>query len=89
MGINEVNEAARLIQEAADPEVEIIFGANVEEQMGDAVKVTVIATGFGHEQEDKVVFADKQKSVPKDDDVKTKEKDPFDFLIKRCYGLVQ
>jgi cell division protein FtsZ len=81
MGIHEVNEAARLIQEAADPEVEIIFGANVEEQMGDAVKVTVIATGFGHEQEDKVVFADKQKSVPKDDDVKTKEKDPFDFEL--------
>lgn len=84
MGIHEVNEAARLIQEAADPEVEIIFGANVEEQMGDSVKVTVIATGFGNEQEDKVVFAhDKQKSVPKDDsnNVKTKEKDPFDFEL--------
>lgn len=83
MGIHEVNEAARLIQEAADPEVEIIFGANVEEQMGDSVKVTVIATGFGHDLEDKVVFNEKQKSAPKDEsnNVKAKDKDPFDFEL--------
>ena len=82
MGIHEVNEAARLIQEAADPEAEIIFGANVEEEMGDAIKVTVIATGFGHDQEEKVVFAnEKQKDKENSNNTKDKEKDPFDFEL--------
>ncbi len=80
MGIHEVNEAARLIQEAADPEAEIIFGANVEEDMGDAIKVTVIATGFGHDQEDKVVFSN-EKQKENSNNAKEKEKDPFDFEL--------
>lgn len=80
MGIHEVNEAARLIQEAADPEAEIIFGANVEEEMGDAIKVTVIATGFGHDQEDKVVFSN-EKQKENSNNTKEKEKDPFDFEL--------
>lgn len=43
----EVNEASTLITEAAHPDAEIIFGAVIDEQMGDNVSVTVIATGFG------------------------------------------
>ncbi|MBI1909753.1 MAG: cell division protein FtsZ [Deltaproteobacteria bacterium] len=42
----EVNEAAKLIQEEADPEANIIFGSVIHEGMGDDVLVTVIATGF-------------------------------------------
>jgi len=42
----EVNAAAQLIQEAADPEANIIFGAVIDAAMGDALQVTVIATGF-------------------------------------------
>lgn len=42
----EVNEASMLIKEAAHEDSEIIFGAVVDENMGDAVSVTVIATGF-------------------------------------------
>ncbi len=80
MGIHEVNEAARLIQEAADPEAEIIFGANVEEEMGDSIKVTVIATGFGNDQEDRVVFSN-EKTKDNPNIVKEKEKDPFDFEL--------
>lgn len=80
MGIHEVNEAARLIQEAADPEAEIIFGANVEEEMGDSIKVTVIATGFGNDQEDRVVFSN-EKTKDNPNTAKEKEKDPFDFEL--------
>lgn len=80
MGIHEVNEAARLIQEAADPEAEIIFGANVEEEMGDSIKVTVIATGFGNDQEDRVVFSN-EKTKDNPNTTKEKEKDPFDFEL--------
>lgn len=43
----EVNEASTLITEAAHPDAEIIFGAVIDEAMGDNVSVTVIATGFG------------------------------------------
>ncbi|GBD45987.1 Cell division protein FtsZ [bacterium HR41] len=46
LGLFEVNEAAEIIQQAADRESNIIFGAVVDEEAGDAVRVTVIATGF-------------------------------------------
>ncbi|MEA4891329.1 MAG: cell division protein FtsZ [Peptococcaceae bacterium] len=43
----EVNEAANLITEAADPEAEIIFGQAIDESLGEDIRITVIATGFG------------------------------------------
>ncbi len=46
ISIIEINEAANLIMEAADPDANIIFGAGVDETMGDRVRITVIATGF-------------------------------------------
>lgn len=42
----EVNEAAAIIKESAHPEVNLIFGAQVDESMGDECRITVIATGF-------------------------------------------
>ncbi|MFA5994894.1 MAG: cell division protein FtsZ [Patescibacteria group bacterium] len=48
LGMYEVNEAARVITESADPNAKIIFGANIDEAMGDEIKITVVATGFGH-----------------------------------------
>ncbi len=42
----EVDQAANLIQEAVDPSANIIFGATVDEEMKDEVKITVLATGF-------------------------------------------
>ncbi len=47
----EVNEASTLITEAAHPDAEIIFGAVIDDTMGDKVSVTVIATGFGNQAE--------------------------------------
>jgi cell division protein FtsZ len=44
--LSEVNEASTLIQSAAHDEANIIFGAVLDESMGDEVKITVIATGF-------------------------------------------
>lgn len=46
----EVDEASTLIKEAAHDEAEIIFGAVIDEAMGDEVRVTVIATGFGKDE---------------------------------------
>ncbi len=51
LSLYEVNEASTLITEAAHEDAEIIFGAVIDETMGDEVRVTVIATGFGRENE--------------------------------------
>jgi cell division protein FtsZ len=50
LSLHEVNEASTLITEAAHEEAEIIFGAVIDETLGDEVRVTVIATGFGVDQ---------------------------------------
>ena len=46
LGIHEANEAARVIQEVADPEANIILGAVIDESFNEELQVTVIATGF-------------------------------------------
>ena len=46
LGLFEVNEAAEIIQSAADQSSNIIFGAVIDEGLGDEVRVVVIATGF-------------------------------------------
>ena len=46
LGLFEVNDAAEIVASAADQNANIIFGAVVDEQLGDHIRVTVIATGF-------------------------------------------
>jgi len=46
LGLFEVNEAAETIAAAADPDANIIFGAVIDENCGDEIRITVIATGF-------------------------------------------
>lgn len=46
LGLQEINEAARLVQEAAHTEANIIFGTVIDDALGDEVRVTVIAAGF-------------------------------------------
>ena len=50
LSLFEVNEASTLITEAAHEDAEIIFGAVIDESLTDEVHVTVIATGFAHEE---------------------------------------
>lgn len=46
MGMTEVSDASQIIANAADPEANIIFGATIDENMGNRIKISVIATGF-------------------------------------------
>jgi cell division protein FtsZ len=48
LGLFEVNDAAEIIQNSADANANIIFGAVIDESMTDDVRVTVIGTGFDH-----------------------------------------
>src|SRR6476619_4680173 len=50
VGLFEVNEAAEVVTAAADANAMVIFGAVIDASMGDEVRVTVIATGFGQRQ---------------------------------------
>jgi cell division protein FtsZ len=54
LGLFEVDEAAEIVQAAADPDANIIFGAVIDEQRGEEVTVTVIGTGFAPPNEHRV-----------------------------------
>ena len=71
LSMNEVNEAAKVVTESADPNAVIIFGAILDPTMKDEIKVTAIATGFDMVNPDKSVIA-------KRDFLKKDEKEEFD-----------
>lgn len=59
MTLHEISEASTLIQEAAHEDANIIFGAVIDETIGDQLRVTVIATGFDHAR---VTYPDQAQS---------------------------
>src|SRR5262249_57442326 len=50
LGLFEINEAAQLVSNSAAPDANIIFGAVIDDALGDEVRVTVIAAGFDESQ---------------------------------------
>ncbi|KXS50271.1 MAG: cell division protein FtsZ [Halanaerobium sp. T82-1] len=67
LGIHEANEAARVIQEVADPDANIILGAVIDENLEDEVKVTVIATGFDVAPKREVKKKDTENEMPEEE----------------------
>ena len=80
LGLFEVNEAAEIIGSASDADANIIFGAVIDEAMGDQVRVTVIATGFdrGSRARPAAAFATSTTDRPK-----LEETDAGDFEVPR------
>jgi cell division protein FtsZ len=64
LGLHEVNEAAEVVTSAADPNANVIFGAVIDEGMGEDVRVTAIATGFGGRPRRRRVEAAREAPVP-------------------------
>ena len=64
LSLFEVNEAAAIIQQSAHPEVNMIFGAQIDENMGDEVRITVIATGFEQSRVKTRIDAQRPQSAP-------------------------
>ncbi|SHI73757.1 cell division protein FtsZ [Dethiosulfatibacter aminovorans DSM 17477] len=88
MALHEINDAARLITESADPEANIIFGANIEESLGDSIKVTVIATGFSEQRlEKQEIKAEPEKKPDENKDGEKKEDDPSSPKLKTSWDL--
>jgi cell division protein FtsZ len=59
LGVHEINEAASMIQEEADDEANIIFGAVIDENLNDEIRITVIATGFVEAKEEQRPLVEK------------------------------
>ncbi len=62
--MNEVNEAAEIITNAADADANIIFGTVIDPQLNDQVKITVIATGFDEARQKLMQFTSPQPLRP-------------------------
>jgi cell division protein FtsZ len=60
----EINEAAAIIKESAHPDVNLIFGAQIDESLGDEVRITVIATGFEQSRAERRLNAERPQSMP-------------------------
>jgi cell division protein FtsZ len=60
----EVNEAAEVVTSAADVNANVIFGAVIDDAMGEEVRVTVIATGFGGGRRRRRPSAEPQLAAP-------------------------
>ncbi len=73
IGLEEVEVAAGLVQAAANPDANIIFGAAFDPDMEDEIRVTVIATGFDQGEEEEAAPEEEKKAEP--------AKDPFDDIF--------
>ncbi|NLJ40007.1 MAG: cell division protein FtsZ [Clostridiales bacterium] len=66
LGLFEVNEAAELVAQAAHPEANIIFGAVIDENLGEEIRITVIATGFSQQRSEAVAPGIFKREKPKE-----------------------
>ncbi len=69
MTLDDVETAAGIVQEAANPEANIIFGAIVDEGLQDEMRVTVIATGFDQTLSGSILTKPAAAAVPEEDDI--------------------
>jgi cell division protein FtsZ len=86
LGLFEVNEAAEIIGSAADQDANIIFGAVIDEALGDQVRVTVIATGFDRGRSARAVmpFATGARTEqPRREAAAAEETSPGEFELPR------
>lgn len=96
MGLEDVEAAANLVQAAAHPEANIIFGATFDDTMDDEIRVTVIATGFDdgpvkrpgeakkerESEKTQGLFSAASEMAGKQPEGQKKEEDPFDSIFK-------
>ncbi len=61
LSMSEVNEASKIISSAADPDANIIFGATIDENLHDQIRITVIATGFDESRKRLQELVEKQE----------------------------
>jgi cell division protein FtsZ len=75
LGLFEVNEAAEVVTGAADQNANVIFGAVIDDSLGDEVRVTVIATGFGAQRRRRRVESHANAPVAAGDEPRSERSD--------------
>lgn len=90
LSLYEVNEAADIVQQASDPDVNMIFGAVINEDLKDEILVTVIATGFDQEQTDQGRSHQLSRNRKPDFEVRKKEEDSevFPSFVKGTSSVI-
>ncbi|APT82307.1 cell division protein FtsZ [Corynebacterium ammoniagenes] len=81
LGLQEVNQAAIMVQEKADEDVNLIFGTIIDDNLGDEVRVTIIATGF--DAEANLQGAKNQKAAEKEPEERKLESRPGSLFDNR------
>ena len=76
LSLFEVNEAAAIIKSSAHPEVNMIFGAQIDENMGDEVRITVIATGFEQSRVKTRIDSQRPQQPPRQQSVPRQQQQP-------------
>ena len=66
LSMSEVNEASKIISSAADPDANIIFGATIDHNLHDQIRITVIATGFDESRKKLQEMVEKQEETVND-----------------------
>lgn len=72
--LTEVNEAAEIIRNASSNDANIIFGAVIDEEMNDKIKVTIIATGFKDKESETFMFDVEEREIKKPPKEEVKER---------------
>ncbi len=75
--MSEVDEAAKIISAAADPDANIIFGATIDESMHDQIRITVVATGFDQAKQRLQQFVIPQPTPQISSTPLSRQQDPF------------
>ncbi len=78
--LHEVNIAAEIIYNVVDPNANIIFGAVIDERLQGEIRITVIATGFGSSDTERVIAADEKASTASEEDAEQDGLESLDEL---------
>jgi cell division protein FtsZ len=78
LSMSDVSDAAKMINSLADKDAKIIFGAVIDEELKDEIKVTIVATGFNDKNTKNIVKKDTEKKIDSD----------YFGAIKKDYGLM-
>lgn len=88
LSLYEVNEAADIVQQASDPDVNMIFGAVINEDLKDEILVTVIATGFDQEKQEKSSQSSRTRKPDFEVRKKSREEEIFPSFVKGSSSVI-
>jgi cell division protein FtsZ len=87
MGLHELNMAAQVIAEVVDPGAEVIFGSSTEPGLGEEVKITLIAVGFGSEPQWEARYEDEEYRRIRQEAIENRDDTDLPTFLRRPVSL--